>query len=94
MSLEKQLNCALKRSSRTCSLRANKCFIGAENKIELICLTYVFQYLTNQRKIYDDALQMLTANPGLSNCYIQIFFDNRCINASLQKSLFSSNKKK
>ena len=56
LSLEKQLNCALKRTyfrskfKSSSLLRISKSFIGIEKRIELKCITYLYQYLTNKKE--------------------------------------------
>ena len=68
LSLEKQLNWALKRTyfrskfKSSSLLRISKSFIGIEKRIELKCITYLYQYLTNKKKAFQNTLRLPTAN--------------------------------
>ena len=100
LSLEKQLNWALKRTyfrSKFKSfslLRISKSFIGIEKRIELKCITYLYQYLTNKKKAFQNTLRLPTANYRLNKRTKQIIFDKHCSTASLQKSFFHLTSKK
>ena len=58
LSLEKQLNWALKRTyfrskfKSSSLLRISKSFLGIEKRIELKCITFLYQYLTNKKKAF------------------------------------------
>ena len=100
LSLEKQLNWALKRTyfrskfKSSSLLRISKFFIGIEKKIELKCITYLYQYLTNKKKAFQNTLRLPTANYRLNKRTKQIIFDKHCSTASLQKSFFDLTSKK
>ena len=93
LSLEKQLNWALKRTYfrskfKSSLLRISKSFIGIEKRIELKCITYLYQYLTNKKKAFQNTLRLPTANYRLNKRTKQNIFDKHCSTASLQKSFF------
>ena len=94
LSLEKQLNWALKRTyfrskfKSSSLLHISKSFIGIEKRIELKCITYLYQYLTNKNKAFQNTLRLPTANYRLNKRTKQIIFDKHCSTASLQKSFF------
>ena len=46
--------------------RKNKSFIGIEKRIELKCVTYHYQYLSNKRQAFIIALRLPTANYRIS----------------------------
>ena len=100
LSLEKQLNWALKRIyfrsnfKSSSLLRISKSFIGIEKRIELKCITYLYQYLTNKKKAFENTLRLPTANYRLNERTKQIIFDKHCSTASLQKSFFHLTSKK
>ena len=100
LSLEKQLNWALKRTyfrskfKSSSLLRISKSFIGIEKKIELKSITYLYQYLTNKKKAFQNTLRLPTANYRLNKRTKQIVFDKHCSTASLQKSFFHLTSKK
>ena len=100
LSLEKQLNWALKRTyfrskfKSSSLLRISKSFIGIEKRIELKCITYLYQYLTNKKKAFQNTLRLPTANYRLNKRTKQIIFDKHCSTASLQKSFFHLTSKK
>ena len=100
LSLEKQLNWALKRTyfrskfKSSSLLRISKSFIGIEKRIELKCITYLYQYLTNRKKAFENTLRLPTANYRLNERTIHIIFDKHCSTASLQKSFFHLTSKK
>ena len=100
LSLEKQLNWALKRTyfrsnfKSSSLLRISKSFIGIEKRIELKCITYLYQYLTNKKKAFENTLRLPTANYRLNERTKQIIFDKHCSTASLQKSFFHLTSKK
>ena len=99
LSLEKQLNGALKRTFRSKFkssplLRISKSFIGIEKRIELKCITYLYQYHTNKKKAFQNTLRLPTANYRLNKRTKQIIFDKNCSTASLQKSFFHLTSKK
>ena len=95
LSLEKQLKWALKgtyfRSKFKSSslLRISKSFIGIEKRIELKCITYLFKYLLNKKKAFQNTLRLPTVNYRLNKRTKQIIFDKHCLPASLQKIIFS-----
>ena len=68
MSLEKQLNWDLKRKffrikfKFSAALGKSKPFIGFEKRIDLKCVAYLYQYLTNKRQAFSNALRLPTAN--------------------------------
>ena len=72
LSLEKQLNWALKRTyfrskfKSSSFLQINKSFIGIEKRIELKCIKYIYQYLTNKKKAFQNTLRLPTANYRLN----------------------------
>ena len=94
LSLEKQFNWALKRTyfrsnfKSSSLLRISESFIGIEKRIELKCITYLYQYLTNKKKAFQKTSRLTTANYRLNKRTKQIFFDKHCSTASLQKSFF------
>ena len=94
LSLEKQLNWALKRTyfrskfKSSSLLRISKSFIGIEKRIELKCITYLYQYLTNKKKAFQNTLRLPTANYRLNKR------TKHCSTASLQKSFFHLTSKK
>ena len=75
-------------------LRISKSFIGIEKRIELKCITYLYQYLTNKKKPFQNTLRLPTANYSLNKRTKQISFDKHCSTASLQKSFFHLTSKK
>ena len=100
LSLEKQLNWALKRTyfrskfKSSSLLRISKSFIGIEKRIELKCITYLYQNLTNKKKAFQNTLILPTANYRLNKRTKQIIFDKHCSTASLQKSFLHLTSKK
>ena len=94
LSLEKQLNWALKRTyfrskfKSSSLLRISKSFIGIEKRIELKCITYLYQNLTNKKKAFQNTLRLLTANYRLNKRKKQIIFDKPCSTGSLQNIFF------
>ena len=80
LSLEKQLNWALKRTYfrwkfKSSSLRISKSFIGIEKRIGY---TYLYQYLTNKKKAFQNTLRLPTANYRLNKRTNQIIYDKHC----------------
>ena len=97
LSLEKQLNWALKRTyfrSKFKSSSISKLFIGIEKRIELKCIIYLYPYLTNKKKAFQNTLRLPTANYRFNKRTKQIIFDKHCSTASLQKSFFHLTSKK
>ena len=80
LSLEKQLNWALKRTyfrskfKSSSLLRISKSFIGIEKRIELKCITSLYQYLTNKKKAFQNTLRLPTAIYRLNKRTKQINF--------------------
>ena len=98
--LEKQLNWALKRTyfrskfKSSSLLRISKSFMGIEKRTELKCITYLYQYLTNKKKAFQNTLRLPTANYRLNKRTQQIIFNKRCSTASLQNLFFHLTSKK
>ena len=87
------LNSALKRTfyrskfKSSAALRKSESFIGIEKRTKMKRVTYLYQYLTNKRQAFTNALSLPTANyrnQGIK----QIIFDNHCSTASLQNVFF------
>ena len=80
LSLEKQLNWALKRTyfrskfKSSSLLRISKLFIGIGKRIELKCITYLYQHLTNKKKAFQNTLRLPTANYRLNKRTKQIIY--------------------
>ena len=100
LSLEKHLNWALRRTYfrskyKPSSLPSiSKFFIRIEKRIELLCITYLYQYLTNKKKAFENTLRLPTANYRLNERTEQNIFDKHCSTASIQKSFFHLTSKK
>ena len=98
--LEKQFNWALigiyfrSKFKSSSLLRISKSFIGIEKIIELKCITYLYQYLTNKKKAFQKTLRLPSANYRLNKRTKQIVFDKHCSTASLQKTFFHLTSKK
>ena len=94
LSLEKQLNWALKRTyfrskfKSSSLLRISKSFIGIEKKIELKCITYLYQYLTNQKKAFQNTLRLPTANYRLNKKNERKLFLTNIVQPLLYKNHF------
>ena len=82
LSLEKQLNWALKRTyfrskfKSSSLLRISKSFIRIEKRIELKCITYLYQYLTNKKKAFQNTLRLPTADYRLNKRTKQTILTN------------------
>ena len=93
MSLDMHLNWALKRTffeskfNFSAELRINH-LAELKKKIELKCVTYLFQYLSIKKQAFTNGLRLPTANYIINKQTKQIKFDNHCSTASLPKSLF------